>query len=727
MNTIFNKIDKFLDKYLYHSGDTKDIILLKKIWWLANMGGLPFLLIMGAIIRDREGSFIIVLNIVFLLLILGGLLIFHYVKNYIEIFALVTQLGIVLLSAIKVYLLGGLLTAGGAIFIGLIAPLYALTLPNKKRAIIIFLLYFLSMNIATLMQADIVLDYKVYYYLLGFFVGVFTVFLSLFYYTSQVEKLKIEEKKRSGELDSFKTTFYNNITHEFRTPLTVILGMADQIDKNPEKWSTKGVEMIKRNSLQILNLTNQMLNLSKLDAKLMPVDLIQDDIISYLNYLVESFHSLAEEKGIKIKFSHSEEVIEMDFDPTKILDIFSNLLSNAIKFTPKNGQVNVTASIVNTNLEPQLVLTVMDNGAGIHPDHISKVFDRYFQSNQYSDQLIEGTGIGLSLTSELIKLLNGKITLESELNKGSTFTVYLPISNRAPNQKACYELDKFLSKSYSQQKTESFNSSSGGPEKKLSLLIVENNPDVVHYLYSILSGAYEIEVAQNGQIGLEKALKLIPDLVISDVMMPVMDGFEFCSKLKKDLRTSHIPVIILSAKADTTSKLLGLETGADAYLSKPFNPKELNIRIEQLIDLRKSLHNRYKVITTSPYTAKTEVTGPLNIEDNFIKKVHQTFILHISDDEYGITQLCQSLGMSRSQLYRKFAALTNTTVHNYIRRLRLLKAHQLLKSTKLNVSEIAYDTGFKNISHFSRVYSEEFGIAPSKERIKLVKQKEPLI
>ena len=261
----------------------------------------------------------------------------------------------------------------------------------------------------------------------------------------------------------------------------------------------------------------------------------------------------------------------------------------------------------------------------------------------------------------------------------------------------------------------------------MSLLIVENNPDVVHYLYSILSASYEIEVAQNGQIGLEKALKLIPDLVISDVMMPVMDGFEFCIKLKKDLRTSHIPVIILSAKADSTSKLQGLETGADAYLSKPFNPKELNIRIEQLIDLRKSLQNRYKVITTSPYTAKTEVTGPLNIEDNFIKKVQQTFILHISDDEYGIAQLCQSLAMSRSQLYRKFAALTNTTVHNYIRRLRLLKAHELLKSTKLNVSEIAYDTGFKNTSHFSRVYSEEFGIAPSKERIKLVKQKEPLI
>jgi signal transduction histidine kinase/DNA-binding response OmpR family regulator len=717
MNTIFNKIDKFLDKYLYHSGDTKEVLLLKKIWWLFHVGGLPFLLIMSAIIWDREGFIIVVINIVFLLMLLTSLLIFHYLKNHIEIFALVTQIGILLLSAIKVYLLGGLLTAGGAIFIGLIAPLYAYTLPNKKRAITIFLLYFFSMIVATLMQPDVALDYKVYYYLLGFFVGIFMTFSALFYYSSQVEKLKIEEKKRLSELDSFKTTFYNNITHEFRTPLTIILGMAEQIDRNPEKWSTKGVEMIKRNSLQILSLTNQMLDLSKLDAKLMPVDLIQDDIISYLTYLVESFHSLAEEKGIKIIFRHSEEVIKMDFDPTKILDIFSNLLSNAIKFTPKNGQVKVTVSIVITNLEPHLVLTVMDNGAGIHPDHISKVFDRYFQSNQHSDQLIEGTGIGLSLTRELINLLNGKITLESKLKKGSTFTVYLPITRRAPIQKVCFEPDKFLSKSNSIQKAESFNCSTGGPEKRLSLLIVENNPDVVHYLYSILSAEYEIEVAQNGQIGLDKALKLIPDLVISDVMMPVMDGFEFCNKLKKDLRTSHIPIIILSAKSDTISKLIGLETGADAYLSKPFIPKELNIRIKQLIDLRKSLQNRYKVITTSPYFAKTDVTSPLNIEDNFMKKVHQKFILHISDEEYGIAQLCQSLAMSRSQLYRKFAALTNTTVHNYIRRVRLSKAQELLKSTELNVSEIAYDTGFKNISHFSRVYSEEFGIAPSKERI----------
>ena len=249
----------------------------------------------------------------------------------------------------------------------------------------------------------------------------------------------------------------------------------------------------------------------------------------------------------------------------------------------------------------------------------------------------------------------------------------------------------------------------------MRLLIVEDNEDVVNYLHSILSEYYNIEVAKNGLEGYNMAVEIIPDLVISDVMMPVMDGFGFCEKLKSDLKTSHIPVVLLTARADVDSKMEGLKAGADVYLAKPFNRKELFVRIEQLIELRKKLQQRYEGIVTLNQN-KDIGEAVLHKEDVFMKKVRKILEFHLSEEEFGIPELCKSIGMSRAQLYRKFSALTNTSVHHFIRKLRLVKAKELLLNTDLNVSEVAYDTGFKNPSHFSRVYSEEFGIAPSKTR-----------
>ena len=266
MNATINKINNWLISYLRQPGDSEETIMDKKIWWLFNVGGFPFLLIMSAVIGNKEGIEIVVLNGIFVTGILASLIIFHFHKNRIERYALIAQIYIVLLSSLKVYLLGGLLQAGGAIFIGLIGPLYALTLPNKNRAIIIFLMYVSLMVVATLLQPDISNNYLLYYYFLGFFIGNTMAFIGLYYYTSEVERLKKEENQRMGELDKLKTKFYTHITHEFRTPLTIILGITEQMKANPENLLDEGFKMIERNGQNLLNLTNQMLDLSKLEA-----------------------------------------------------------------------------------------------------------------------------------------------------------------------------------------------------------------------------------------------------------------------------------------------------------------------------------------------------------------------------------------------------------------------------------------------------------------------------
>ncbi len=717
MESTVQRINSWLINYLHHPDDGEETIMVKKIWWLLNVIGLPFLILMSAVIGTHEGSFVVFLNIIWISSIVLSLLAFHFQKDHIEAYALFSQIVILVLSIVKAYLMGGLLHAGGVIFIGLIAPIYAITLPNKKHAFFIFLFYMIAMITVTLLQPDNPKSYILYYYFLGFIIGISMAFLGLYYYTTQFEKLKKEEKKRMRELDEFKTKFYTNITHEFRTPLTIILGMADQIKDNPEEWKNEGLKMIKHNGKNLLHLINQMLDLSKLDASLMPVNLIQDNMAIYIKYLVESFHSLADIKDIKILFKSEPEEIIMDFDPDKIMDIISNLLSNAIKFTPAGGLIHVSVLKKDDNsLKNQLIITVKDSGSGIPKEHLLKVFNRYFQSENNKEQLNSGSGLGLAFTKELVKLLKGKIGVKSTLNKGSIFTVSLPITNNGQRGHEHLLKEFGLTEHSSIPRKKTNNKPKENKNEKLVLLIVEDNKDVKQYLKSILSSEYHIEFSENGKEGFEKAIDIIPDLVISDVMMPVMDGLTFCEKLKSDLITSHIPVVILTARADIDSKMEGLNAGADAYLAKPFNKKELFVRIEKLIELRKSLQERYKTLALFPDAAQHTTDHKLSIEDSFMQKVRKNLEIHLCEEEFGITELCSSMAMSRSQLYRKFSALTNTSIHQFIRKLRLTKAKELLLGTELNVTEVAYDTGFKNLSHFSRVYSEEFGISPSKAR-----------
>ncbi|MBK8968119.1 MAG: response regulator [Lewinellaceae bacterium] len=525
----------------------------------------------------------------------------------------------------------------------------------------------------------------------------------------QMEK---QEAAKIKELDALKTRLYTNITHEFRTPLTVIMGMADNIRGQENERS-----LIRRNSRNLLVLVNQMLDLSKLDSGAMQLDLIQADIINYLKYLLESFHSMAEEKGIRLAFASEVPELVMDYDEAKLQQIVYNLLSNAIKFTPAagGGVIILSVSLLRKNKQACLEIQVPDKGVGIAPGQLPHVFDRFYQVDNTMTRAGEGSGIGLALTKELVELMGGAISVQSKQGAGSAFTVQLPVKREAekavpqPDKQACPVPDAAVSRPAQAPAT----------DDKPQLLIIEDNPDIIAYLRSILESDYGIETAPDGQAGIDKALELVPDSIITDVMMPLKDGFEVCQTLKTDARTSHIPIIMLTAKATEADRLAGLRTGADAYLMKPFNKEELFVRLEKLIQLRRSLQERYAGAADPDYLfrpADSPTPKTPSLDEQFLQKIRQTIDANLGDPDLGIAQLCKAALLSHTQLFRKLKALTGEHPSGFIRKVRLHKGRQLLQTTELNIAAIAYEVGFTDPNHFSRAFSQEFGMPPSAMR-----------
>lgn len=369
-------------------------------------------------------------------------------------------------------------------------------------------------------------------------------------------------------LDQQKNRFFTNISHEFRTPLTVIIGLSEQILKKTEQPVFKEASLIHQNGAGLLRLVNQILDLRKLEAGKLRINIVQGDISHYLEKILDSFQALAKTKEINLTFTKNEDAILMDFDQNKLLSIFSNLLHNAIKYNRPGGQVSI--QLEHQVADDKLQIRVQDTGVGIPAEELPYIFERFYQSGGARSRANEGSGIGLTYALELIKLFGGSINVESEPGIGSTFLVQLPITRQAsqtylwvppveppPEPEVTEEV---LESIYSEQED----------QEKPRLLIVEDNPDIIAYITACVEDFYQIIEAQDGAEGIEKAIEIIPDVIISDVMMPRKDGFELCETLKNDERTSHIPIILLTAKADMDSRLTGLGLGADAYLAKPF-------------------------------------------------------------------------------------------------------------------------------------------------------------
>ncbi|MEZ4687335.1 MAG: ATP-binding protein [Bacteroidia bacterium] len=432
----------------------------------------------------------------------------------------------------------------------------------------------------------------------------------------------------------------------------------------------------------------------------------QGNTIPYLKYLLESFQSYAESKSIDLEFQCETDDLFMDFDADRINSIVTNLISNAIKFTPEGGKVALFCRN-ETGEKEQLVVEVRDNGLGIPKDKLGNIFDRFYQVDDSNTRPGEGTGIGLTLTHDLVESFGGAISVESEDGNGSLFRVSLPVTRQAPLRQA---IPSRIDRQREEGGTVMLHPEEDGPvgTAPYRLLIVEDNADVVQYLRTCLSESYQLLIAKDGQEGIDMAIAEVPDIILSDVMMPNKDGFELCQTLKDDDRTSHIPIVLLTAKSDMESRISGLEHGADAYLPKPFERKELLVQLESLIRLRQRLQARYQGL-------ELEVPENTSIqkEDAFIQKLRSLIHERLDDPELNVATLCELAGMSRSQLHNKVKALTGLSSSRFLRQVRLLEAKKLLRDTDLHISEVAYLCGFNDPAYFSRMFVDEFELTPS--------------
>jgi DNA-binding response OmpR family regulator/two-component sensor histidine kinase len=491
---------------------------------------------------------------------------------------------------------------------------------------------------------------------------------------------------------------------------------------------------MERNAQRLLRLINQLLDLSKLEAGGMKLQASKQNIVSFVKGIARSFESSAGKRDITLAVEVDAEEIEMYFDRDKLEKVLVNLLSNAFKFTPEGGRVVVSlrrdvqsSTSLSTRLNvltDWLVMTVVDTGIGIPKDQLDRVFDRFYQVDASQKREQEGSGIGLALTKELIELHCGSIHVTSEEGRGTTFTVRLPLGREHlkddevvfENRKGeAFELsDLPLSHSPALPLLpivgDDKQSPAAASEQPAPLvLIIEDNADVRAYIKSYLVPAYRIEEAKDGMDGIEKAINLIPDLIISDVMMPKMNGYEVCGRLKLNEKTSHIPIILLTAKAGQESKIEGLETGADDYLTKPFDASELLVRMRNLIELRRKLRAKFSV----GHVLKPGEIAVTSIDDQFLQKAMAVVEKRIGDENFSVDEFAREVGMSRSQLHRKLTALTNQAPSDFIRYMRLHRAKELLEKNVGTVSEIAFAVGFTSVAYFSKCFKEQFGVVAS--------------
>jgi ligand-binding sensor domain-containing protein/signal transduction histidine kinase/DNA-binding response OmpR family regulator len=556
----------------------------------------------------------------------------------------------------------------------------------------------------------------------------FLVLIGLFYllitFLLNKEKLKNDlvlerlKAKKLHELDMMKLRFYTNISHEIRTPLTLILGPLEKMRNNavPPAEIKGYVELMHRNASQLHQLINQLLDFRKLETGNLKLTLTCGDLVAFLAGIVGSFDKYAEEKEIDLKFNSLKKDIITNFDADKLGKIMNNLLSNAFKFTPKGGKISVNLALVfdsdehdqlGDSLDKRMIeISVKDTGIGISDSNQQKIFTRFFQIDNGSQQ--SGTGIGLALTKELVKLHNGNISVQSKAGKGTKFTIHLPYEEVSASE---LNLSVKIESQDNQSVAVPVEDHPG--ESMLTgrkiMLLVDDNPDVRYFIKSHFITNYQVLEADNGLEGWNIALKTIPDIIISDVMMPDMDGFEFCRKIRKDERTSHIPIILVTALGSREHEIEGLSHGADDYITKPFDLVILQTKVENILSVRQSLRQKY----TSEMLLQPRNVIVSSPDERFLQKAIEVVEHNIGDPELDIERFAAEIGVSRMQLYRKLDALTEMTVKEFIRNIRLKRAAQLLVQKKLNVSEVAYAVGFKDLSHFRKCFKQEFGVSAS--------------
>ncbi len=524
----------------------------------------------------------------------------------------------------------------------------------------------------------------------------------------------LAEIQRMKDLDEVKTRFFANISHEFRTPLSLIQGPLQQAKKSsansggPILIGQRTYDVIKQNIGRLQTLVNQLLDLSKLESGTVHLKLQQGGLIQYLRSLVYSFESVAEQRNISFTTHFPREMDQAYYDKDKLEKILSNLLSNSFKFTPPGGSVRVD---VNSS-QKALVIEISDSGSGMSKKDVDRIFDRFYRVEGTE---VEGSGIGLALTKELVDLHRGQISVHSEKGRGTTFRVRIPIELE--------ELPKAVKIEQSVREEETVSVANTGrvtaktelqepvhDKDREVVLLVEDNEDLSVFIREVLSPRFEVISAKDGLQGERLAFEHIPDLIVSDVMMPKKDGYELCNTLKTNIKTSHIPIIMLTAKAGQANKLAGLTQGADAYLTKPFDPDELLLRAENLIQSRKKIWEHFKTLEFVEL-ADLKINA---VDDQFLQKVIQVIKDNLDNESLSVEDIASEVGFSRAQLHRKLKALTNKSAGQLLGEMRLNKAKVMLQNKAGSVSEVAYSVGYSNLSYFTKSFKQKFGVLPSK-------------
>jgi signal transduction histidine kinase/DNA-binding response OmpR family regulator len=542
--------------------------------------------------------------------------------------------------------------------------------------------------------------------------------------TAQIAEQKelLEQKNlQITEMDQIKTRFFTNISHEFRTPLTLIQGPVEEMLEQT-RWSDKNrdfLRLIFKNTRRLLNLVNQLLDIARIDSSNMKLELAGADVVDFIRTIAASFSSMAEARNISFSYHLPIVVRHTWFDHDKIEKIVTNLLSNAFKFTPEGGNIILRVMYIagKHDLPEMLEFSVSDTGVGIPANLTEKIFDRFYQVEESLRRSGSGTGLGLALTRDLIRMMHGEITVDSEPGKGSSFKVKVPLGkdHLRPEEYTLVseqaDADQRIVKPAVSADLIEWTAASDQPamgNDKPVVLIVEDNKDIRQHIMQHFDRDFSLVEAIDGRAGWHIATEVIPDLVITDLMMPHMDGTEMCRQLKSDERTSHIPVIMLTARAGLDDKLKGLETGADDYVSKPFNMKELFARSQNLIGQRKKLRERFsREITLEP--RDIVITS---LDEKFLQRAIAVAEKYIGEEEFSVSTFCAEMHMSKSTLLRKLYALTGQSSKEFVNTIRLKRAAILLRQNFGNVAAVSLEVGFTNPSHFARIFKKQFGISP---------------
>ncbi|GAB3654620.1 two-component regulator propeller domain-containing protein [Echinicola sediminis] len=548
-------------------------------------------------------------------------------------------------------------------------------------------------------------------------------FVFIYFFKSRLRlqhKLELETQEflNQQELNQSKLQFFTNISHEFRTPLTLISGPLEKLISDYKGPSAvfRQLQVIKKNTDQLFKLINELMDFRKLESKQMKLQAAEGDIIKFANEIYLSFSQQAKLNKLKYTFNAPQEEISVFFDRDKLEKVLYNLISNAFKYTPSKGKIEVSV----TQSDDKVKISVKDNGVGISVDHLEKIFDRFYEiPKQINPAKVRyGSGIGLAIAKNIMDLHKGELRVDSEEGKGSNFVMELRLGREHLMDDEIISSFKNSEDITHYKKSDVLENmedhdpvllpSTQNAEKEGHILIVEDNPEIGQFIQSSLMEFYKVSLTENGALGYQKALSEQPDLIISDVMMPVMDGIEFCAKIKSDLRTSHIPFILLTARTSLVYKYNGLESGADEYLSKPFELKELLLKCKNIINTQKKLKEK---IAESGEFASSEATVNSRDEE-MMNSAIQIIKENINNEFFDIQFLCEELGVSRSLLFTKFKVWTNQTPNDFILGVKMKKAASLIEQGKTNVSEVGYQIGFKNPNYFSKAFKKYHGLSP---------------